>query len=245
MTELRDDILSSDLTTEQKRIIVRQQFDRVLETSSRLPGVPVERSRSVGLAKNINEFYDLVRLAIDDRELQEGKIDDAKICYTEEYSDIEQNLESIVFSLSVREPGRFSEGAPFQGEVRNLRPIIREVVPDPEHPGYRRAVFGYWYDNVVRFTCWARTNREANKRALWFENLMHDYAWFFAIRGVPRVIFWRRTEDILEKTTQSTGSDTNKYYGRPLEYYVKTERIREFREKELENLLINVNVKNT
>lgn len=242
MVELRDDILPADLTTEEKRIFVRQQFQRVLNTASGLPGAPADRSKSVGQAKTIVEFYDLVRLAIEDKERQEGLVEDARICFTEEKSDIEQKLEAITFSLVEREPGRFSEGRPFEGDVRNLRPLLREVVDDPDHPGYKKAVMGYWYDNIVRFTCWARTNREANKRALWFENLMHDYAWFFVIRGVPRVLFWRRGEDLVEDSTQSTGSTTNKYYGRPLEYYVKTERLREFREKELENLLINVNV---
>ena len=102
------------------------------------------------------------------------------------------DLETISIRLVRREPGRFSEGRPYEGDVRNLRPILRQVYDDPENPGYKRAEMGYWYDNTVRFTCWARTNKEADARALWFEALMEDYKWFYRLRGVNRVLFHGR-----------------------------------------------------
>jgi hypothetical protein len=236
---IRDDILPAELTQEQIRMLVNMQFQGQINRAQE-----IEKSRAPGVAKNLNEFYGLVKEAIDHREAQENKIDDAKVCYTQDFADVEQHLEGITFSLIRREPGRFSEGAPFEGSVKNLRSILREIKDDPNNPGYKIATFGKWYDNVVRFTCWARTNSEANKRALWFEDLMEDYAWFFTVRGVPRVIFWSRDRDVMEDTTQSTASTTNKYYGRPLDFYVKTERIRNLSEKTLEKLIINVNVSN-
>lgn len=239
---LRDDILPSDLTTEKVRILVRHQFNQLINSSRELPNA-FPRSRTPGEAKTLNDFYHLVQLAITSKLDLEGANEDAQLFYTEEFSDIEQNLETLTFSLVERLPGHYSEGPPMGGDVRNFRPMLREVKEDPDNPGYQRAVFGMWYDNIVRFTCWARTNRTANARAFWFEELMEDYKWFFIIRGVRRVLFWRRNEDLERDTTQTDASTTNKYYGRPLEYFVKTEKIRVFTEKELENIILNVNVK--
>lgn len=239
MAILRKDILSDELTTEQKKILVRQQFTGIVD-SARHP-TQIEKSRSPSEAKTINDFYGLVNQAIENKLALEGANEDADVFFTEEYSDIPQHQESITFSLVERRPGHFSEGAPTQGSVRNFKPILREVGKDPDNPGYMRATFGMWYDNIIRFTCWARTNRTANQRAIWFEELMEDYKWFFAISGVPRVLFWQRLEDTTRDITYQ-GSSTTKYYGRPLEYFVKTEKIRVFTEKELENIILNVNV---
>lgn len=247
MPVLRDDILDEELTQEQVRVIVKHQFDSIINSAIQKTGFDIERSRTPGSAKDVYEFCDLVRESVEHRLEMQNVSEDARVILTQETSDIDQQLESIVFSLEKRQPGQFSEGPPFGGDVRNLRPILRETVPDPENPGYRLAIMGYWYDNLVRFTCWARTNKQANQRALWFEELMEDYTWLFRIRGVSRVLFWDRGPDVekVADTTSSIESSTNKYYGRPLFYYVRTEKIRTFREKELEQLLINVSVKKT
>lgn len=247
MTVLRDDILDEALTQEQAKVIVKYHFDSILESGQKR-GFDQPRSRTPGTAKDVYEFCDLVREAVEHKSQMENVTDDARVILTQEFSDVDQQLEAITFNLERRQPGQFSEGPPFGGDVKNLRPIIREVMQDPDNPGYRKVIMGYWYDNLVRFTCWARTNKQANKRALWFEELMEDYTWFYRVRGVSRVLFWDRGSDV-EKLVDAAGpsesgaSTTNKYYGRPLFYFVRTEKIRTYSEKELEQLLINVSVK--
>jgi hypothetical protein len=112
----------------------------------------------------------------------------------------------------------------------------REEGDDKENPGYRYVIKGYWYDNLVRFTCWARSNKAANARAEWFEQLMQEYSWWYALQGVNRVLFWDRGSDIVSVV------DGNKWYGRPIDFFVRTEKLRVFSEKELEQILIRLDV---
>jgi hypothetical protein len=194
------------------------------------------KGRTLKPAKSLNEYYDLVKQAIDDLERRANLDTKNKILFTEEEPDYKSEGEIITFSLVKREPGAFGQGAPFESKVRNLRPILRENVADPENPGYRLATLGYWHDNLVRFTCWAKTNKTANDRALWFEDLMENYSWWFKAQGVDRCLFWERGED------QTLFSQNNKWYGRPINYFVRTEKVRVFSEKTLEELVIQAGV---
>ena len=117
--------------------------------------------------------------------------------------------------------------------------MTRESGTDAANPDYRYTVQGYWYDNLIRFTCWARTNKQANERANWFEDFMEDYTWWFRLQGVGRVLFWGRGEDDIVR------DDENKWYGRPLDYFVRTEKLRRFEEKKLEEILIQLDANNT
>ena len=187
---LRTDILPELLTSESKRVIIRNQFGSILNTADQIS--KIDRLRTPGPAKNLNEFYQLVQNALVDYEKRQNIIEDGKIFFTSEDIDApkDKNI-TIAFSLVKRVPGSYSRGAPFEGDIANQKPILREVVDDPENPGYKRAIMGYWHDNQVRFTVLARTNKAANDKALWFENIMQEYSWYFTSQGVARVIFMK------------------------------------------------------
>jgi hypothetical protein len=232
MPSILEDLLNEELTEDQAKIIARDRFDSLLELPNalRAPG----RSRTPTPAANLNQFYNLVRLAIQNKEQRAGTTN--PIRFTEEDTNIPAETETIVFSLINRRPGAFAGGPPGTNGPRNLKPRQRELISDPENPGNRIAIMGYWYENIVRFTCWARTNKTANERALWFEDLMIEYDWWFCLQGVNRVIFQERHADIV------TQIDNNRWYGRPIDYFVKTEDIRAFQEKAFEEILINVKI---
>lgn len=235
MSSILQDLLDTELTEDQIKIRIEHHFDFIASTA--VDERKSKISKTPGEAKTLLEFYDLVRQAIVDYETRQNVIDSAKVVFTEEEVDKAAESETITFSLVRREPGSFGQGPPFQSKVKNLRPRLRELGTDPENPGYRQMVTGYWFDNVVRLTCWARTNKAANARARWLESLMEDYNWWFVIQGVPRVIYWGENADIV------TVIDNNKWYGRPIDYYVKTEKLRVFCEKTLEEILIKLVVK--
>lgn len=226
LNNLNPDLLSN------VRIQVRDVFNNRLvdPDSKKIPG----RSKTLGTAKSLLGFYELVGQAIDNYEKRANISDINKITFTEEEPDINSKSEIITFSLLKREPGAFSQGAPFEGNIRNLRPMFREEGDDTSNPGYKYMVLGYWHDNLVRFTCWARTNKAANKRAEWFEGFMEEYSWWFKAQGTDRVIFTSRSADIV---TEING---NKWYGRPLDYFVRTETLRVFNEKTIEEIMVNL-----
>lgn len=235
MASLLQDLLNTELTEADVRVLVRSIFENSLvdPDAKRIPG----KSKTLGDAKSLNEFYELVGQAIDNYEKRAGVSAEKKVIYTEEEPDTSSRTETVTFSLMSREPGSFSQGAPLEGKVRNLRPMFREEGDDPENPGYRYMVLGYWYDNVVRLTCWARTNKTANARAEWLEGLMEEYSWWYKAQGVDRVIFLGRHADIVVNV------DGNKWYGRPIDYFVRTEQLRVFKEKTIEQIVIDYTIK--
>lgn len=215
-----------ELQDKPYRIRVAQTFNGIVERT--------EGTRSVtpGPAKNYFEFCELLKQALDD---YQTRLDSPnKIDLSWESPDQSVNTEVISINLVKRLPGVFEQGAPFEGSVKNLRPIMRESKPDPNAPGYRKVILGKWYDNLIRFTCWAQTNKEAIQRSFWFEEFIEKYTWFFKVSGVQRVIFWGQEED------KFIDNDGKKLYGRPLLFYLQTEELTEHSEKELEEIYVNL-----
>lgn len=225
------DILDEELTQNNVKVVVERIFD--MEIGKDLAGL-ASKSRTPREAKSLTEVYDLIRKTIEDIEKRVKTPQENKVTFTEEEPDNKAQTEVITFSLVRREPGAFGQGAPFESRTRNLRPMIREEQDDPENPGYRIATTGYWHDNLIRLTCWAQTNKAANARADWLEKLLDEYSWFFKAEGVDRFLFWERNSDIIKVV------DNNKWYGRPIDYFVRTETLRSFSEKKIEEILLKV-----
>jgi hypothetical protein len=229
------DLLNQDLTADNRRIYVQEFFNQFIENFDSGLG---ERSKTLGKAKSLLEFYDLVRQALNDYEKRASVPDDQRILFTEEEpQDIEARSEAITFGLVKRQPGGFGQGPPMTAQVKNLKHMLREIGNDPSNPGYRSIVVGYWHDNQIRFTCWAKTNKAANARAVWFENFMEEYTWWFTAQGVARVIYQGQGSDI------SAVVNNNRWFGRPLEYYVKTESLKVFSEKTLDEVIVQLRTK--
>ena len=225
------DLLNEELTTVAPRIVVQQVFDYIAGEA-----LPNNSGTAFSAPKTLVDFYDMVRRALDDYQTRAGTPTVNKVIFTEEEPDKKSETESIVFNLMDRVPGQFAQGAPMSRNHVNHRPIFRQKYVDPVNPGYNCIVNGYYYDNIIRFTAWARTNKAANSRASWFEDFMEDYSWWFKLQGLDRVLFWGRNKDIV------TVVNDNPWYGRPIDYFVRTEKLRTFHEKTLEEILINLSV---
>ena len=234
MTSILQDLLNDELLVKSPKVTVQRVFDFMFSKGMGDSQQGIPRSKTLGKAKSLLEFHALVRQAIDDYESRASVPSELKINFTEEEPDTKTEEETITFSLVRREPGGFGQGAPFESSVRNLRPIIRESGTDPTDPSYRTIVLGYWHDNIVRYTCWARTNKAANARAMWLENLMEEYTWWYVLQGVQRVIYWGQGPD------QVVNIQNNRWYGRPIDFYVKTETLRTYSEKTLEEILVKL-----
>lgn len=236
-TSTVQDLLNEGLDVNNHRVIVEKVWD-INFASSRPYSTrgSTDRSKTPGNAKSLLEFYTLVGQVVNDMETRAGTPADHRVIFTEEEPDVKSQTETITYSLMKRTPGAYGGGAPFESRVHNLVPMHREEGNDKENPGYRYVIKGYWYDNLVRFTCWARTNKAANARAAWFEELMQEYSWWYALQGVNRVLFWDRGSDIVTKV------DGNKWYGRPIDFFVRTEKLKVFSERELEEISVRLSV---
>jgi len=63
---------------------------------------------------------------------------------------------------------------------------------------------------------------------------MEDMTWWFVAQGVQRVLYQGQGSDLV------TIVNENKWYGRPIDFFVKTEKLRVFSEKKLEEIIIKI-----
>jgi hypothetical protein len=229
LSTLRPDLVDQDLIVSQEKIkiIAETQFVRIVASA-------IPPTRTPQPAKNIIEVMELIEKAIRDYDERTHVTEDAAITLLYDSPDTEEQLEAISISLERREPGMHGQGRPFENAVKQLKPILREEMDDPDHPGYKRAILGKFYDNMLQLTCWARTNKQANERALWLENVMEEYDWFFVASGTNRVLYQGRAS---EKKTNVSG---HKAYGRPINYFVRTEKLTTVSQKELEQVQVRL-----
>ena len=145
MTSILQDILDPELLEQYKLKAI--QVAEVGITSA----PPGAYSRSAVPSKNLSEFYELVKIAVQESEKREGRVDRDKTTFREEEPDLKAIFPAITFELIRRQPGAFGGGAPFESRVKNQTAMFREEVQDPDNPGYKIITAGYFYDNVIRF----------------------------------------------------------------------------------------------
>lgn len=215
---VRTDILSDELTEEQV-VIAEYIANQGLATIYRDDLPRGTRMRQPRAAQDIDGFYALVKRAFDDQQEDEGIVSASRFVLTEEYPPVDMETETISYKLLSREPATMG-GPPFTGR-HEYKPRIRSIVDDPDAPGFKLFTLGQHFENEIMFTCWAKTNKTVNKRALWLEDTLKRYAWMFKYEGVMEFIFLRRLSDDIEELT---GKD-NTLHSRSLVYYVRTERL--------------------
>lgn len=232
----RTDILPSELTTDQS-VIVEHIIQRVIPVTYQEPDSR-ERVRQPREAQDIDGFYTLVNRAIKDKQIDDDTVANKKIIFTEEMPPSEMTTEVITYSLQRREPATFG-GKAHQGNHRELKPHIRSIEDDPNNVGFKVVTLGQQFENEIIFTCWAKTNKQVNKRALWFEDFMKEYAWYFKYNGLMECFFQRRLADY----TLDLQGDNNTLHARPLVYYVRTERLTHLSEPTIRRIIVQYDTK--
>lgn len=230
---VRTDILPEDLKEVQPQVKVyaEQQFNYILRNTEKFQCKTVTPNST----KNIIETMGLIKNAFEDFYEREHANQDAKVVITYEEPERTSEFETVTIKLDERRPGAWERGAPGDAKIRQLKPLLREVLDDKDNPGYKRAILGMTYDNWLCLTAWARTNKAANDRAIWIEKVMEEYAWYFGYMGVKRPPVYQGRKE--ERTLNVEG---NRYYGRPIKYFVQTERLRTVSQKELEQICVRM-----
>lgn len=230
------ELLPASLTQEEARIIVSQQFTNLL--GSIIDARALHGRQAPSQAQSLYPFktqpgvIGVLRKILTDAEEKENVTEQEKILFTEEFPDFTDTREKIVFSLEETKPGAFGEGGPREARVRNWKPVLRDKFADSEHPGYQVAVLGYLFNSIIRLTCYARTNKEANSRVEWLQRVLRQYSWYFGWQGIPQFFFYARGADFILPEKEI------KLYGRPLDYFVVHEELSVQREKTMERLII-------
>lgn len=180
----------------------------------------------------INDFFSLVKEALVARQNSEGVPEAHRLVFIEDEPPEEINTEAITYEITRREPGDFGRAAIGEAKVKEVRPHFRSEIEGPDRPGEKLITMGRFYNNWITFSCLAKSNKQARKRLIWFEQMMDAYNWFFDLFGFKPIY------------AGSTGRERIKLGELPLTkypvtYVVRTDDTYQFSRQELRNLAIN------
>jgi hypothetical protein len=171
---------------------------------------------------SLNRFFTIARELISDAQSREGVVDGSRVILTEEYPpepfrDLGDEL--VAYRVLRREPAKMN--AKGTGRPQRKSMYYYDIIR-PENPNKAVVIESRPVDHIIEFTCWGKTNKLANARAIWLEKLFINHAWAFVSQGVER-FYWRdRGPD-----TYMTSGGQRLFY-RPINFFV---RFREFEVK--------------
>jgi hypothetical protein len=236
---VRDDILPEELTTAQGIVIddilhqYSQEFsDSIGNRGTNLP--PEERLRQPKPAQDIDGFTDLVMRIIEEQQNSEEVLLKNRVKFLQDFPPGDIETEIITFGLLRRLPASMSQGQHFNQNVREVKPHIRGIEDDPTRPGYKVITLGQRFENEIVFTCWAKTNKQANRRARWLEDTLRNWTWYLRYEGIVDYYFLGQDEDIVLKLD---GTE-NVLMGRPMRYWVMTERLSHVLEPTIRRIVV-------
>jgi len=199
-----------------------------------LEGLHIDR-RTVDSGQELDDCFALIKNAITSKQAYEGVPEDKRILVVEEDPPETVDTEAITFYLNARLPGSFAQGKAGEGKVREVTPHVRAVIDHPEAPSQKLVTMGRFYDNWITFNIYARSNKAARSRLLWFERTMDIYNWYFRLYGFRVVELQTGSREVIDM-------DELKITRYPITYMVRTDDTFHFSSQELKEVIYNVEV---
>jgi len=184
----------------------------------------------------IEAFLPLVQNAVISRQMTEAVPEDKMLQVLEEDPPETVDTEMITFALEARIPGQRNQGPAGDNRMKEVVPHFRSSIDHPEHPGEKLVTMGKLYDNWLNFYIYARTNKVAMARLIWFEKVMDGFKWYFGRNGFK---VYEEGCTIGRQRLEIDGITVTRY---PVSYLVRTDDTFHYAEQELKYLLLNVNV---
>lgn len=184
-------------------------------------------------ALTLDRFVEVANSLIKDAEEREGKTN--LITLTEEYPPEPFDSfgdEVITWKVVSREPGKMDAKAVSRPQRAST---YSHEMRTPQEPNKVITIESRPVDHVIEFCCWAKTNKLANKRAIWLEKLLINNAFVFTLSGAERFYWKDRKTD-----TYMTVGNQRLFY-RQLHFFL---RFREF-EAKAETILREILIKSS
>jgi len=225
-TYLTESVDESLLKAEDRISVQLVEYDKVLyETEVPVGLINPYTTRAENFLPNsaramtLSVFFETASKLIADAQGRAGADSSKTIKLTEEYPPEPFETygdEVIAYRVLKREPARMNA----KGTARpHRKSTFTDEVTAPEYPNKVIIIEARPIDHLIEFTCWGKSNKLANARALWLEKLFITHAWAFEVQGADR-FFWKdRGPD-----TYMTSGGQRLFY-RPINFFV---RFREF-----------------
>ncbi|MDB4533398.1 hypothetical protein N9242_00900 [Vicingaceae bacterium] len=191
---------------------------------------------------DIDKFLDVLYSMLDSNNYLAASDEDEqydKFIFSQEYPDFTVGEKRIITAeIGKRTPANMSaNSAPFSG-TSVYRPMYLGSEDDPEKGGINLNL-QMVYDNALIFTCWSDSLVFSRRLASLFEAIMQKY--YYVLRKyVPVIVYTGRGNTIVtDKYADS------RYFGIPLEFFVRTNERFILKENELRSIQINYSVENT
>ena len=194
----------------------------------------VDRFLPNTIAMSLPGFFDLTSDIIEKSQTNDGISASSQVKLTDNYPPEEfHNFgnEVIVYRVIKREPANMNQKGTGRPHRRNTYSYDMQK---PNYPNKSIIVESRPVDHTIEFSCWAKTNKIANDRAIWLEKLLINNSWRYQAKGVQRFYWEGRRPD-----TYMTSGEQRLFY-RPLRFFV---RFREF-EAKLYSLIKNIEIIN-
>jgi hypothetical protein len=165
---------------------------------------------------SLDRFFEIAASIISDAQDRESVAnDDDKVALVEAYPP--ENFSSfgnevVCFRVLRREPARMNASGTGRPQRKSR---YSHHLQDPRLANKSVIVESRPIDHLIEFSCWAKTNKIANKRALWLEKLFVTHSWAFEVQGVERFYWKDRGPD-----TFMTSGGQRLFY-RPINFFVR------------------------
>lgn len=181
------------------------------DTSLKKPNAP----------KNIRQFMDLVEDLIKEESKKATWLENTEeeIRFVPLGLDKTMQTNCIVHKVIQGEPGPFGRGRPHASNTLRYNPFLREIIDDPDDPNYKLFIYSKIRSYTVEFCACSQRAREADELIDWLQSTLENYIWYFKYSGIQDFRYLRRNADYSEER------DSNRYYSRPVQYYVLTEEL--------------------
>jgi hypothetical protein len=165
---------------------------------------------------SLDRFFEIASEIISDAQERESIVSEQeKVPLVEAYppEDFASfDNETICFRVLRREPAKMNPSGTGRPQRKSR---FSHDLQDPRLPNKSVVVESRPIDHLIEFTCWAKTNKIANKRALWLEKLFVTHSWAFEVQGVER-FFWK---DRGPDTFMTSGGQ--RLFYRPINFFVR------------------------
>ena len=170
--------------------------------------------------------------------LEEKNTVNFQTAYSRFYQEIPLDgwRDTVIFRVTRREPGTVGKH-PFDPPTE-IKPRVRQFVPDPDHPDCHVMIMGQWFDNLVQFDCWSKYNNRVDELIEWFEDFLYKYTWVWKKNGVNEALYWMRKQD------EEISKWRNDLAVRSLLYYFRTEKLVTIKEYDFKQIDLYLSANN-